>query len=98
MDKIKEIKITASFSGLGEKINELVKAVNGFYENLEILEGPIYEKLAPDEVLIISKSKDGLLVARNEDGRVLLEQVSTTHYVYTKQEREKEEEEAEVQK
>ncbi|MBC8522208.1 MAG: hypothetical protein H8D26_09545 [Methanomicrobia archaeon] len=73
MEKIKEID---GFNEIKQKINELVKAVNGFYEDLEILEGPIYEKLASGECLIISKSRGGLLVARNEGGRVSLKRVS----------------------
>lgn len=77
MKKIEEMrKEVRTWADFYEKINELVKVVNGFYEDSEVLEGPIYETLAPDEVLIISKSKDGLLVARNEGGRVFLEHVS----------------------
>lgn len=37
---------------------------------------PIYEKLAPGEVLIISKDEDGCLeVAENENGKVKIKKV-----------------------
>lgn len=86
MEKIKEIKANnSSGDEMGEKINEIVKVVNGFYEDLEVLEGPIYEKIAPDECLIIAKSREGLLVARNEEGNVYLERV---HRAESKKEKE----------
>jgi len=37
---------------------------------------PVYEKLAPGEVLIISKDEDGCLeVAENEKGKVIIRKV-----------------------
>lgn len=40
---------------------------------------PIYEKLAPGEVLIISKDEHGCLeVAENEKGKVVLKKVCPT--------------------
>ena len=37
---------------------------------------PIYEKLAPDEVLIISKEENCITYATNEKGEVVLEGIS----------------------
>jgi len=77
--KIEEINVEGA---LAEKINELVKAVNG----LKCVESevPIYETLSRNDVLIISKSEEGLLVARNHLGSVQLERVK-----YPKEEEEK---------
>lgn len=38
-------------------------------------ETPIYEKLSPGEVLIISKDEDSILVAKNKDGDINIERV-----------------------
>lgn len=37
---------------------------------------PIYEKLGPNECLIISRDTKGILVACNEDGKVTLKRVT----------------------
>jgi len=70
MKKIEEINVEGA---LAEKINELVRAVNG----LKCVESevPIYETLNHNEVLIISKSEEGLLVATNHLGAVELKKV-----------------------
>lgn len=43
-----------------------------------IKEEPIYEKLGPKEVLIISKEKNCITIAVNEDGKVRLKKVCLT--------------------
>ena len=58
---------------LATKLNEVIRAVN----NLKCVEDevPIYETLSHNDVLIISKGEDGLLVASNHLGSVHLERV-----------------------
>ena len=79
MEKIKDLNIGGA---LAEKINELVQVVNGLkcVEN----EVPIYETLSHNDVLIISKNDEGLLVVSNRLGVVQLERVE-----YPKEEEEK---------
>ena len=70
MKKIEEINVEGA---LAEKINELVRAVNG----LKCVEAelPIYETLGHNDVLIISKNEEGCLVASNHLGTVELKRV-----------------------
>lgn len=37
---------------------------------------PIYEKIAPNECLIISRDEDGILVACNKNGEIDIKRVS----------------------
>lgn len=83
MNKIYEIQdIDLELEDVKEKVNELVRAVN----NLKCVdeEVPIYETLAHNEVLIISKGEEGVLVATNHLGSVELKRVK-----YPKEEEEK---------
>lgn len=75
MKKIEELYGSAGgFVGeIRDKLNELIRVVNGLkcVEN----EVPIYETLSHNDVLIISKSDEGLLVASNHSGSVQLKRV-----------------------
>lgn len=66
---------------LRDAVNEL-----GNLQGVKEILKQIYETLGPDECLIISKSEEGLLVARNEDGKVILERIHNIQHVYAKQE------------
>lgn len=46
-----------------------------FTESKEGEEEPIYERLQDKECLIISRDREGVLIACNEDGEVKLERV-----------------------
>ena len=75
MDKIEEIKeekIRVERE-VATKLNEVIRAVN----SLKYIEKdePIYETLNINEALIISKDKEGVLVASNRLGVVRLERV-----------------------
>lgn len=75
MKKIYEIQdIDLTLGDVKDTVNELVRVMN----KLKCVEEdiPIYETLGPQDVLIISKSEDGLLVAANDgNGRVLIERI-----------------------
>lgn len=76
MPKIKEIDLEETQlvgSPVAEKLNEIIQII----DNLKCVEEevPIYETLAPNECLIISKDDDGLLVATNRLGTVDLKRV-----------------------
>ena len=76
MTKIEELNLEETRlvgSPVAEKLNEVIQVVN----NLKCVEEeiPIYETLAPNECLVISKDDDGLLVATNRLGTVHLERV-----------------------
>jgi len=74
MKKIYEIQdIDLELRDVKEKVNELVRVVNKLKCVEEEL--PIYETLCHNDILIISKSKDGLLVAGNRLGGVQLERI-----------------------
>ena len=48
-------------------------------EDKEKKKEPIYEKLAPGEVLILSKDEDGCLdIVENENGKVIRKKVCST--------------------
>ena len=75
VQKIYEIQdVDLELEDVKEKVNELVRAVNGLKCVDE--EEPIYETLSPNEVLINSKNEEGLLVASNNGlGTVRLKRV-----------------------
>ena len=75
MDKIEEIKEEKiRIEGeIAAKLNEVIKTVNNFIYTEK--EEPIYETLNINEVLVISKDKEGVLVASNHLGVVQLERV-----------------------
>lgn len=47
-------------------------------EKTFIIEAPIYEKLAPNEILIISKEKNCVTYATNENGKLILRKACFT--------------------
>ena len=75
MDKIAELDYASEYSmaHMWGKLNIVIQALN----NLKCVEKeePIYETLNTNEVLIISKNKEGVLVACNRLGVVQLERV-----------------------
>ena len=73
MEKIEEFVDYGVGRDLATKLNEVIRVVN----NLKYTEKeePIYETLSTNEVLIISKNKEGVLVACNRLGVVQLERV-----------------------
>ena len=70
MDEIGEINKEGE---IATKLNEVIRAVN----NLKCVEEevPIYETLNHNDMLIISKGEEGLLVAINHLGDVQLKRV-----------------------
>ena len=84
MKKIAEMDYASNYeiADLCGKLNEVIRAIN----NLKCVEEEqlIYETLSHNDVLIISKSDEGLLVATNHLGSVELKRVK-----YPKEEEEK---------
>ena len=58
---------------LKDKVNELEKVVYSL--KCVGIEEPIYETLGDNDVLIISKNEEGLLVVSNRNGNVQIERV-----------------------
>ena len=77
MKKIEELKnvLTEYTTGaIVNRLNEVIRAVNDLKRVDE--EQPIYETLSPSDILILSKSEEGLLIAVNDgNGRLQLERV-----------------------
>ena len=73
MGKIEEMEGYGVGKDVAMKLNEVIRAVN----NLKCVEEevPIYETLNHNDVLIISKDEEGLLVASNHLGDVQLKRV-----------------------
>ena len=75
MNKIAELDYASEYSmaHMWGKLNKVIQALN----NLKCAENeePIFETLNQGNVLIISKSDEGVLVARNHCGTVQLERV-----------------------
>ena len=73
MCKIEEMEGSVVGKDLAVKLNEVIRAVN----NLKCVEEeiPIYETLNHNDVLIISKGEEGVLVASNHLGDVQLKRV-----------------------
>lgn len=70
------------------KISDLIVSVKNLRRAPREGGEPIDKTLAPYECLIISKIGGDLLVARNEGGKILVERVSVTKYIYRTEERE----------
>ena len=75
MSKIKKMDYASEYSmaHMWERLNEVIRVVNKLKCVEEEL--PIYETLRHNDVLILSKSEDGLLVASNRLGGVKLERI-----------------------
>ncbi|MCK4735716.1 MAG: hypothetical protein KAT65_24895 [Methanophagales archaeon] len=75
MEKIKEMDYASEYSmaDMWGKLNEVIQVVNG--QKCVEEEEPIYETLNHNEVLIISKSEEGCLVASNHFGNVELKRI-----------------------
>ena len=75
MKRIQEMDYASDYNmaTMWERVNKVIRVVN----NLKCIENEvsIYETLNHNDVLIISKSNDGLLVAINRLGVVKLERV-----------------------
>lgn len=77
MKKIEELKnvLTEYTTGaIVNRLNEVIQAVNDLKRVGE--EQPIYETLSPSDILVLSKSEEGLLIAVNDgNGRLQFERV-----------------------
>ena len=58
---------------IAEKLNAVIQVVNN--SKCAEIEEPIYETLGDNDVLIISKNEEGLLVVSNRNGNVQIERV-----------------------
>ena len=79
MEKIEEIDMEKGrmvgtlVEVIAEKLNAVIQVVNN--SKCAEIEEPIYETLDDNDVLIISKNEEGLLVVSNRNGNVQIERV-----------------------
>lgn len=75
IEQLKSVMTEYTTGAIVNRLNEVIRAVNDLKCVDE--EQLIYETLGPSDILILSKSEEGLLVAVNDgNGRIQLERVS----------------------